>query len=117
MVGEVLYWLYTSVFYCNRRVQKFFFREDEPYKTLDIVVPLPDYPWLSLSAIRGDTEVDVTDIVNSKVEKGQVVTPTWLAENCDEADVEKWEYIDSLTFEVCEIPSEGVVNEVKSKLD
>ena len=117
MVGDILYWIYASLFYCNRRVQKFLFREDEPYKTLEITVPLPDYPWLSVSAIRGDTEVDVTDIVNSKVEDGQLVTPVWLSEICNEKDVETWEYIDSLTFEVCEIPSNGLVNEVKAKLD
>jgi len=98
-------------------VQTFLFREDEPYKTLEITTPLPEFPWLTLAAIRGDNEIDVTDIVNSKVDKGQLVTPIWLSEICDEKDVDTWEYIDSLTFEVCEIPSDGLVNEVKTKLD
>ena len=117
MVGDILYWIYAQIFFCNRRVQRFFFQEDAPRKTLEIVIPLPEYPWLSLSAIRGDTEVDVTDLVNSKVAKGELVTPEWLSTTCDETEVEKWEYVDSLTFEVCEIPSSGLVNEVKPKFD
>jgi hypothetical protein len=79
------------------------------------MIPLPEHPWLSLAAVRGDEEIDVTDLVNSKVAKGQLVTPSWLAEITDEAGVETWEYIDSLTFDVREIPSDGVVNEVKPK--
>lgn len=114
----MLYWIYTQIFHCCRRVDKALFHdESEPRKELTVEIPLPSYPWLSISAVRGDEEVDVTDLVNSKVESGQVITPDWLSEITEEKDVEKWEYVDSLTFELKEITSDGVVNEVKPKTD
>lgn len=114
----MLYWLYTQLFYCCRRAERVFFRdESEPRKELTIEIPLPSYPWLSLYAIRGDEEIDVTDLVNSKLAPGQIVTPGWLSYVANETGVEKWEYVDSLTFEVKEITSDGVVNEVKPKTD
>lgn len=116
--SNMLYWIYTQVFHCCRRVDKALFRdESEPRKELTFEIPLPDYPWLSISAVRNDEEIDVTDLVNSKVESGQTITPSWLSEITEEANVDKWEYVDSLTFEVREIASDGVVNEVKPKTD
>lgn len=117
MIGDILYWIYTNVFHCNRRIQKFLFQEDAPRKTLDILIPAHPYPWLSISGVRGDTDIDVTDLVNSTVTKGQLVTPSWLESLSEETDIERWEYVDSTTFEVCEITSDGLVNEVKSKSD
>jgi hypothetical protein len=115
----MLYWIYSQTFHCCRRVDKFLFRDDtEPRKELIFMeIPLPQYPWLSISAVRGDEEVDVTDLVNSKVETGKTVTPEWLAEITEEQNVERWEYVDSVTFELKEIASDGLVNEVKPKTD
>lgn len=114
----MFYWIYCTIFSCCRRVDKLLFRDDsQPLQTLTVTIPVPDYPWLSITAIRGDTEIDVTDLVNSLVTPGHTVTPKWLSTITNEADVEKWEYIDSLTFDVHEIPSDGLVNEVKSKSD
>ncbi len=116
--SNMLYWLYTQLFHCCRRVDKLLFRdESEPRKELTLETPLPEYPWLTIAAVRGDDEVDVTELVNSKVEPGQTVTPAWLSEITGESNVDVWEYINSLTFEVDEIPSDGVVNEVKPKTD
>lgn len=116
--SNMLYWIYTQLFHCCRRVDKALFRdESEPRKELTIEIPLPEHPWLSISAIRGDEEVDVTELVNEKVQAGQMITPDWLAEITNEIDVSKWEYVNSLTFEVGEITSDGVVNEVKPKTD
>lgn len=114
--SNMLYWIYTEIFHCCRRVDKALFRNDsEPRKELTLEIPLPSHPWLSISALRADEELDVTDLVNSKVEPGQTITPNWLSEISEESNVEKWEYVDSLTFEVNEITSDGVVNEVKPK--
>lgn len=114
----MLYWIYTQIFHCCRRVDKALFRdESQPRKELTIEIPTPEFPWLSLAGIRGDEEIDVTEFVNSEVEPGEIVTPEWLAEITNKKDVTRWEYIDSLTFEVKEITSEGVVNEVKPKTD
>jgi hypothetical protein len=55
--------------------------------------------------------------VNEKAQVGQMITPDWLAEITNEIDVSKWEYVSSLTFEVGEITSDGLVNEVKPKID
>ena len=114
----MLYWIYTEIFRCCRRVDKFLFHEESASrKELTIDIPPPQYPWLSISAVRDDEEVDVTDIVNSKVEVGQILTPDWLSEITNETNVSRWEYVSSLTFEVGEITSDGVVNEVKPKTD
>jgi hypothetical protein len=114
----MLYWIYSCLFACCRRVEKLLFRdESEPRKELTLEIPLPTYPWLSIAGVRGDDEIDVTDLVNDEVEPGQVVTSKWLLELSGEENIEKWEYTDSLTFEVKEITSEGLVNEVKPKTD
>jgi len=114
----MLYWMYTQMFHCCRRADKLLFRdESEPPKILTVNIPLPDYPWLSISGVCEDEEVDVTDLVNSKVEPGMLVTPAWLEEISEEKNVSRWEYVNSLTFEITEITSEGVVNEVKPKVD
>lgn len=116
--SNMLYWIYTCLFRCSRRLEKLLFREEsEPRKELTIEIPPPEFPWLSIAAIRGDEEVDVTDIVNNLVIAGQVVTPEWLAYATEEKDVTTWEYISSSTFEVGEITSEGLLNEVKPKTD
>ena len=91
--------------------------ESEPRKELTLEIPLPQYPWLTIAAVRGDDEIDVTELVNIKVEPGQTITPSWLSEITGESDVDVWEYINSLTFEVSEITSDGLVNEVKPKTD
>ena len=106
------------MFGCCRRVDKLLFRDEtQPRKELILEIPLPTYPWLSIAGVRGDDEIDVTELVNIKVESGQTVTSEWLAEISGESNIEKWEYIDSLTIEVKEITSEGLVNEVKPKTD
>ena len=106
------------MFGCCRRVDKLLFRdESEPRKELTIDIPLPTYPWLSIAGVRGDEEIDITELVNVKVETGQTVTSEWLLQLSGEENIERWEYIDSLTFELKEITSEGLVNEVKPKTD
>ena len=116
--SKMLYWIYTQIFRCCRRVDKFLFSDNTtPRKELTVDIPLPQYPWLTISAVRDDEEVDVTELVNSRVEPGQILTPNWLTELTNETNVSRWEYVDSLTFEVVEITSDGVVNEVKPKID
>ena len=114
----MLYWLYTQAFGCCRRLDKMLFHDEtQPRKELMIEIPLPTHPWLNIAGVRGDEEIDVTELVNLKVEREQAVTPEWLAYVSGEENIEKWEYIDSLTFEVKEITSEGLINEVKPKTD
>jgi hypothetical protein len=119
-IASAMYTAYTWVFYCRRNVMNTFFHdESKERQKLIIEIPLPPHPWMCVSGTVGETEYDVTDIVNSKLSPGQRLTVDWLNENTDipEDSTITWEYIDSLTFEVHEIPSDGVVNEVKPKTD
>jgi len=130
MVLNFLYWVYLNVFRCQRGIVNTLFQEDEPRKTLDIVIPPPEYPWVYISAFWSDNfEEDVTDIVNEKVTPNEILTPARLVEMTglteeQETGVDsititrqviRWEYMDSETFEVREITSDGLVNAVKSK--
>jgi hypothetical protein len=127
-----MYWIYSNIFWCRREVVKALFQEDEPRKTLDIEFPLPDHPWVYISAIWNDeSEDDVTDIITEKVTPNEVLTPTRLLEMSGLVEthetgldsvtqsrrIVKWEYMNSQTFEVCEITSDGLVNAVKPKTD
>jgi hypothetical protein len=116
MLASVGHWLYTAyawLFHCRRSVIKTLFQEDEPRKVL--VIPQHPHPWLFIFAMcADDIEYDVTKVVNDAVKPGQLVTPEWLAETTGHTDVLRWEYADSSTFDVCEITSSGVVNEVEA---
>lgn len=132
MLMRVLYSLYTSVFACRRGCLRTFFQEDEPRKTLDIVIPPPSHPWVYITAVWSDEEEeDVTGIVTEKVTPDEVLTPARLLEITGLVEehttgedsvttsrkIVRWEYMDSQTFEVGEITSEGLVNAVKPKVD
>lgn len=129
MIAGLLYSVYTTLFQCRRECLKFFFQEDEPRKTLDIVFSPPSYPWVYVSAVWSDgEEEDVTDIITPKVLPDELLTPARLLEisglveehNSDDETtrrVVRWEYMSSQTFEVSEITSEGLLNAVKPKID
>lgn len=116
MLASVGHWLYNAyawLFYCRRSVIKALFQEDEPRKVL--VIPQHPRPWLFMFAMcADDIEYDVTKVVDDAVKPGQLVTPEWLAETTGHTDVLRWEYVDSLTFDVREITSSGLVNEVET---
>ena len=117
-----MYTVYTWVFYCRRNVMNTLFHDEtKERQKLIIEIPLPRHPWMCVSGVIGDDEYDVTEVVNEHLPLGERLTPEWLIENTDVPDASPetvvWEYIDSLTFEVREITTEGVVNEVKPKSD
>jgi hypothetical protein len=129
MLMRVLYWVYTSAFQCRRGCLRTFFQEDAPRKTFDIHLPDPTHPWVYITAVWNDNEEeDITDIITSKVTSNEVLTPARLlelsglveeiaSENDSPHRVMKWEYMDSQTFEVREITSDGLVNAIKPKVD
>lgn len=129
MLVRVLYWVYTSLFQCRRGCLRTFFQEDAPRKTLDINMPEPTHPWVYIVAVWNDKdEEDITDIITEKVTPNEVLTParllelSGLVEEISSGDsssrrVTKWEYMDSQTFEVREITSDGLVNAIKPKID
>ena len=129
MIAGLLYSVYTTLFQCRRGCLKFFFQEDEPRKTLDIIFSPPTHPWVYITAVWSDgEEEDVTDIISPKVVPNELITPSRLLEvsglieehsNGEESSrsIVRWEYMSSETFEVCEITSEGLVNAVKPKVD
>lgn len=120
-IASYAYTAYTWFFHCRRAVIKALFQEDEARKTLSIEIPLPAHPWMYISATVDENEYDVTDIVNKIVTPGERITSEWLYKNVDvpngTPETITWEYIDSMTFELHKIPSDGLVNEVKSKTD
>ena len=131
--GTIFYNLYASVFACRRGCLRFFFQEDAPRKTLTVEIPLPETPWLYISAIWDNGEEDdVTETVEGLVMPNEVLTPARLFEMTKfEPEQEivgkdsvvstrkfvRWSYMDSTTFEVREITSDGLVNAVKPKTD
>jgi len=132
MLMRLLYWIYANAFWCTRGCLRTFFQEDEPRKTFDIVIPPPYYPWVYISAVWDDgEEEDVTEIVTEKALPDELLTPARLTdisglveEHTTGEDsvtssrrIVRWEYMDSQTFEVREITSDGLVNAVKSKVD
>lgn len=119
-IASCVYSAYTWMFYCRRSVLNTLFHdESKECQKLVIELPLPKHPWMCVIGTVGDDEYDVTDIVNENLPAGERLTREWLVENTDVPTDESvtWEYVDSLTFEVHEIPSEGLVNEVKPKTD
>jgi hypothetical protein len=133
MIETMFYNIYASVFACRRGCLRFFFQEDAPRKTLTVHIPLPETPWLYISAVWDDgQEDDVTEIVEELVTPNEVLTPSRLFEitkiepeqeiTSGESVVStrkllRWSYMDSTTFEVREITSDGLVNAVKPKTD
>lgn len=119
---KMLYWLYCQLFGCCRRIDRMLFRDEtKPRTTLEIEMPPPSHPWLCIYGIVSDDEdqdeIDVTDIINEHVMNGQLVDTSWLEAITGLDSAVRWEYIDSLTFDVREITSDGLVNEVKPKVD
>jgi len=133
MIPLVLYDIYTRMFACRRGCLRFFFQEDAPRKTLIVELPPPAHPWVYISAIwDNDDEDDVTEMVEKVVMPDEVLTPARLLEITEfESEEEvtsehsitstrkllRWSYMDSKTFEVREITSEGLVNVVNPKSD
>ena len=133
MIPLVLYDIYTRMFACRRGCLRFFFQEDAPRKTLIVELPAPAHPWVYISAIwDNDDEDDVTEMVENVVMPDEVLTPARLLEITEfESEEEvtgidsitstrkllRWSYMDSKTFEVREITSEGLVNVVNPKSD
>ena len=125
--------MYASVFACRRGCIRFFFQEDAPRKTLTVEIPLPETPWLYISAIWDDgQEDDVTEIVEELITPNEVITSARLFEMTkfepeqqivgkdsvvSTRKLLRWSYMDSTTFEVREITSDGLVNAVKPKTD
>lgn len=100
-------WLYRQIFECCRRVDNFLF--SPPKKSRHIHAS--DLPWLWVGAVHGENDVeDVTELVNSIVTWGDVVNKEWLDSILNTKPV-LWRYLDTLTLEEKEIPSEGFVIE------
>lgn len=112
------YWMYSTLFWCKRGINNTFFQEDQPRKKLEIEIPIPKYPWVYIAAVTEDNnELDVTEIVESTIKPGDVLTPDRLSEIIGIKNAIRWEYMSVSTFEVETISSDGIVNEVKWKSD
>ena len=82
-----------------------------PKEIKHIEVPLHKLPWFWVGAEVGDTLVSITHLVNESVNPSSIVTPLYLSELSGYPNTVVWKYMDRVTLEEKEIPSEGFVIE------
>ena len=100
-------WLYRQVFICCRRIDNILFSQIKRSRHIQS----SNLPWLWIGAVHSHDDVeDVTETVNSLVTWGEVIDKAWL-ESVLNAKPVLWKYLDTLTLEEKEIPSEGLVIE------
>lgn len=101
---EYLYWAYTHVFRCARRVKKIFVDD------VETPIALSNATWLSVYAehSNGDS-IDVTREVKYVFQSGILLTPDILARGLSMYNVRDWYYL-TKTLEYNKIEDEGVVN-------
>ena len=101
---EWVVWAYRQIYWCRRRLSP----------TTPVVrtqVPIHKLPWFWIGAELYNKTETVTELVNQYVRYGNVITPEFLKEITGCTDVITWKYIDVLTLEEKEFPSEGFVIE------
>ena len=99
-------WVYRQVFACCFRVKNILFRPDDPKPD---IVPVSQLPWMWLGAMYADCNVvDYTSVVNESVQYGVQIDPQWLEQTTNARDV-TWLYLDPISLDQKEFPSEGFV--------
>ena len=118
MIRNMCYWIYATLFWCQRGIMNTLFQEEETPKKSEIKIAPPKHPWIYIAAVMNEsTEIEVTKIVDSVVTPSELLTPARLSEITGIATAIRWEYLSISTFEVQTISSEGLVNEVEWKSD
>lgn len=102
-----LIWAYRRIFFCKRRVIKYF-NLDKPTE-LRIEIPVHKLPWLWIGAEFSKDKIEtVTEIVNQFVKYGLPINSEFLEEVTGYTGA-TWKYVDSQTLEEREFPTEGIV--------
>lgn len=67
-------------------------------------------PWLWVGVELSNGKIEtITDTINSSVDIGDVITPTFLEKITNIQDAKRWIYLDSTTLNEEEFPAEGLV--------
>jgi hypothetical protein len=101
---NIIYWVYTRVFWCLRRFHTIFSQDfSKP-------IQLRDSKWLYVDATFHDgTTLDVTEILRDTARHDMMFTPAKLSEMTNLTDVKNWGYL-TTTLDYNKITTEGVVN-------
>lgn len=98
--------IYRECFWCKRRVQKFLKVKDEELK---IEVPVNKLPWMWIGGEYNGKIYSVTEIVNHSIQYGTRVDKEFLKDASGLLHIENWKYMDPITLEEKEFPTEGIV--------
>lgn len=94
----MLYWAYTVVFQCCRRI----------FNKKSQTIQRKEYPWLVVTAeLENGNVLDMTTIVQNNVYTGMKVTPRMLS-TLSGVYPTKWTYLDDMLNEH-DFPSDGLV--------
>lgn len=95
----------NCLFCCVRLYNRLFYKPLPKQK-----ISTSNLPWLWIGVKFDDGRVEsITDIVNSSVDYGDVITPTYLQSLTQIQNVKRWLYLDPTTLFEEEFPAEGLV--------
>ena len=72
-------------------------------------IPTNNLPWLWIGGKVDGSTISITYLVNNSLTNSTVVTPLFLSELSGYPETMVWKYMDNITLEEKEIPSEGFV--------
>ena len=106
---EYCLWAYRCLFWCKRKVQKYFTLDE----TLgDTRVNVSDIPWLWVGVTTSDNQnFSVTDEINEALKYGDKVDIPYLEEITGITDGVEWKYLDPVELVEKVFPSGGFLIE------
>ena len=72
-------------------------------------IPVNNLPWLWIGSNVNGSTISITSLVNCSLTESTVVTPLFLSQLSGYPITMVWKYMDKVTFEEKEIPSNGFV--------
>jgi hypothetical protein len=106
VVFNGIYWMFRAAFYCRRCCELYMgFEEIEE----EPIVNTASLPWFWIGAEYEDGTIQsITHDINRHVQPGMRVDPLFLKQVTN-LRPKRWLYLDALTFEEQEFPSNGLV--------
>lgn len=95
----------NCLFCCVRLYNRLFYKKLPKQK-----ISTSDLPWLWIGVeLTNDKIETITELVNSNVDYGDIITTMFLQELTQLQNVKRWLYLDSTTLNEEEFPTEGLV--------
>ena len=101
--NKMLYWIYCQLFWCKRKLCPETRKEKTEIKS-------SNFPWFWIGAQFEDRTEPVTNIVNTYAISGCLVNSDFLRSVTGYKPL-AWKYMDAITLEEKEVPSEGILIE------